>query len=244
MRIRVLVSSALVLLFHAVAWSCSCIYIPTFCETLTFGDGVIDTNYLIVHARAEDKLHDGLRVSIISKLFGATEDASLVIRKGNGADCLVNTDVFAEGKEYVFAFHGKYDGKYNLFYCGVTWLPVENGIATGEITETLKSHPVSRFDEIVECPGLKAGLGRVGVYPNPASTTIKIAIDIDIEQWLNIEMYDMAGRLVLTRMYVTAHSQYPYDLDVRSLAQGIYFLRINYGLGGVAYEDKVCVVTP
>ena len=65
----------------------------------------------------------------------------------------------------------------------------------------------------------------VGIYPNPASNTINIICG-DNATGSQIEIIDATGKLVHTSTVLSGNSSV---VDVSSLAQGIYFVRVNKG---------------
>ena len=94
---------------YTIGIACSCVYIPTFCETITYIHGVIDTGYVIVHARVEDKSSSEMHVRVLTILFGTPNGSVLTIPQGYGADCRQNVEIFDQDSEYIFALYGRSD---------------------------------------------------------------------------------------------------------------------------------------
>jgi hypothetical protein len=68
------------------------------------------------------------------------------------------------------------------------------------------------------------------VFPNPASDRITVTHTLPYKQNTLVNVYDVAGRQV-SRMLIPKDNvaQGSFDLDVRDLKPGIYFLNVNYG---------------
>lgn len=232
--------SLLLVLPPVTGLACTCVYIPTFCQTLTFPNDTISAHYVIVHARAERHTANGLKIRVIDLLYGDETEHEIEIRRGNGANCLVNTDLFTLGKDYIFAFHGKHEGLYSLSYCGVTWLEVANGLVTGAITEEITSIPIHKLDEVMECPGLSPGTGSVAVYPNPVFTSINIDVDLTVEAEIEVSLYDISGKQVWHRDAEVIMPGVPYEVNVSQIPPGTYLL--IYAINGIRETQKIVVV--
>lgn len=78
--------------------------------------------------------------------------------------------------------------------------------------------------ENVEIVGIEefAGIQQIGIYPNPASESVTIQCEgqIDIEQ---INVFDVNGRMVMSE---SATGQI-HRLDISNLQQGIYFVKVQ-----------------
>lgn len=75
------------------------------------------------------------------------------------------------------------------------------------------------------------------VYPNPASTSLKI--DVLSENWsgaTTISVYDMVGRLMLTRSV----ANFPVNISDLGLSNGMYVLNLNSSNGN-AFQTKLVI---
>jgi hypothetical protein len=175
------------------SYACSCAYVPTFCETISFNGGAIDSSYVIVHAKVESKNNDGMSIRILNILFGEPEGTVLHIPQGYGADCRESVDGFDKNSEYIFALLG-YQGDYFLYICGVTWLNVSGNEAVGSIAPGVNRLKISEFTSLNNCGGIGSSLAFIEVTPTLTSTEFEISASQDIDD-LSVRMYDMAGRL-------------------------------------------------
>jgi hypothetical protein len=70
--------------------------------------------------------------------------------------------------------------------------------------------------------------GGVNVYPIPAKDFVNVNYTLNMKSRVKLDVYDVQGRLVKTLMHEEqTNGEHENKLDVSSLKQGIYFLRIN-----------------
>jgi len=192
---NVLISFIILLVTHIHGLSCSCVYIPTFCETITYGNGSIDTNYLIIHARVESKSNTEMKVRVLTVLFGTPNGSVLTIPQGYGADCRESIDGFDQNSEYIFALRGRSEEGYHLSICGVNYLNISGDEIIGDIAPGIKRIRIADFPTVENCGGLGSILSFIDVIPTLTSGDVVVSTTKDIEE-INIAMYDMVGRLV------------------------------------------------
>jgi hypothetical protein len=77
------------------------------------------------------------------------------------------------------------------------------------------------------------GNDKYSVYPNPVSSRLTVTSDMQPLKSSDIAVYDLQGKLyrVNTSRQVSA---YKVELDISSLANGVYMIRVNTGT-----ENKV-----
>jgi len=123
-------------LFLGKTSACDCIFIEDFCQTVTFqNNGEIHDYLNIYHVQVTAQASDGMKVKIFKTFHGEMlTGAEIFITSGNGADCQLITSQFQVGKEMVIAAGKATDTDlWWISECGVSWLPVENGIVSGAI---------------------------------------------------------------------------------------------------------------
>lgn len=86
---------------------------------------------------------------------------------------------------------------------------------TISVTSTLS---VDRFD-----------IGNLAMYPNPSSTEINIRISSFSNDPVTVEIFDLQGRSVLRNKYKDISGAFSESVDVRSIASGIYLLKVKQG---------------
>ena len=76
----------------------------------------------------------------------------------------------------------------------------------------------------------KSGI-EINIFPNPAETSLTLAIESTktSNKPVFIEIYSLASRVVYTKEFQFRHRKFKHDIDISSLKQGIYFLRVRHG---------------
>jgi hypothetical protein len=98
--------------------------------------------------------------------------------------------------------------------------------------------PVEIFSSIEKTPSL---LTIVTLAPNPSNDRVRVDFTLSRESRVDIEAFDVAGRRVLSRPGLAASAGPQAEtIDVRSLAAGVYFLRLK-SIEGVATRKFVVV---
>lgn len=72
-----------------------------------------------------------------------------------------------------------------------------------------------------------AGDNIVSVYPSPATDNLFIASDANINAGLTVKFYNTAGKLVQSNDYLQIYQNSPIEVDISSLDNGVYFMRLN-----------------
>jgi bacillolysin len=67
------------------------------------------------------------------------------------------------------------------------------------------------------------------LYPSPASTELNLVYETTENEAASINLYDMSGRLVLSRIVNAAEGRNIFKIDLPALANGVYFVRIAEG---------------
>ncbi len=78
-----------------------------------------------------------------------------------------------------------------------------------------------------------------GAWPNPATGTLNVAVDLPTSGPLTLSLTDALGRVALTRSAPTSAGPHRETLDVEFLAPGLYLLRAT--AGGRAFSQRVVV---
>ncbi len=161
--LRLVFSIAAFYALMPVVVGCSCVFIPTFCEPITYPSGDIDSMLLIVHGKVEGKTADEMQVRVVDVLFGAVEENILRIPNGDGADCQEFISKFSMGDTYLFALRQFIHGRYHLSTCGVTWLEVRHGMVYGAIAPGVSKITFNAFASLPDCGDLSGDLNRKSV---------------------------------------------------------------------------------
>ena len=85
--------------------------------------------------------------------------------------------------------------------------------------------PVEIFSDVRQTPSLTT---IVSLAPNPAHDQLHLDYTLGHESRVDVEVFDVTGRRVLSRPSVTAAAgPRTESINVRALAAGVYFLRIK-----------------
>lgn len=125
--------------------------------------------------------------------------------------------------------------KAQAFYNGIF------GDAYGEVIylSPQQEANASRKSREEEKPAKKATEAGILVFPNPAGNEVYFAIDPEAAQHLQIELYDIQGRLLVNES--VENTKEFHKLDLANFAEGVYFYRVS---GGTNYlkTGKIVVI--
>lgn len=231
-------------------WACSCIGIPTFCETIS---GTYPPD-LIVQARKIEDVYYGMRISVIQVLMGEEGRKELTVWGDNGGLCRLYTGGFGIGDTLILALSQtdqmgnritvpefppdlEQEDDYHLSGCGVFQLDVRQGMVVGAISAGISSLPYADFIKRLRDQTCKLSVYQpeFNVVPSPTQGTLYIALDPFFRQNANLRITDMQGRRVLDIQEIEEYL----EIDVRSWASGIYYVELDYG--PIDFRKKVWV---
>jgi len=67
------------------------------------------------------------------------------------------------------------------------------------------------------------------VYPNPSNGQIQLRLDASNTEKVQVKIYDLSGRQVFTSVYSDLETKFNKQLNLNSLAKGVYFLKVIKG---------------
>jgi hypothetical protein len=82
------------------------------------------------------------------------------------------------------------------------------------------------------------GNGLIDIYPNPASASIDVEVELPFGEQMSIELFDLSGKS-LGVLYRGTHYKQKYALDLGERAKGVYLLRFSVGTHN--YSKKLVV---
>ena len=100
---------------------------------------------------------------------------------------------------------------------GEMWISTKNGVSTTASTTVATSN-------------LENITIQLQLYPNPTFTTATLEFDLEKNENVQVEIYNVAGQLLLTPFYgkkITGNHQV--EFDVADFSQGLYFCKIRIG---------------
>jgi hypothetical protein len=70
------------------------------------------------------------------------------------------------------------------------------------------------------------------LFPNPANNTVTLNVDLAVEGDLNIEIYDLTGKMIMNQNHNNLYNgSYSFNLNTADLTNGIYLVNINTANG-------------
>lgn len=237
----ILLSIFLFLIGQPLSYACSCIYIPTFCETINYSDSIYHD--LIVLGTVTGFSEDGMDIYVKERLFGQDQRQKIFIKNGNGADCGEHTSQFKRGQNLILALHKAYnpngeDDRYWLSICGINFLKVDNGNVIGPIAPGIVLQSYEDFKKATTCSVFQefnpesVFEPEFKLYPNPANNKIYIDLEESYSEF-QFDLIDLQGRIIYKgiRRELEGDSQVQIDLPSGQLSNGLYFFRINNEFG-------------
>ncbi|MEN8156785.1 MAG: T9SS type A sorting domain-containing protein [Bacteroidota bacterium] len=111
---------------------------------------------------------------------------------------------------------------------GSTYQVTNNGFYRVEVTD---NHGCTASDSVVvtwpvsigETPGLN---GKVKIFPNPATEVLHVALEMEVEQLMRIELYSIVNALIYREDIKQARVAEAH-IDVQDLTPGTYLLRVT-----------------
>ena len=81
-------------------------------------------------------------------------------------------------------------------------------------------------------------LQQVGIFPNPAATTLQVTIPSNNEGACTISVFNKMGVVVLTKETQLTPGQNEFSLDIVTLPADVYLLKVQTGDGNQSWEIK------
>jgi hypothetical protein len=143
MRYLLATLTGLSILFIApIAQACSCAGTDPFVRTLARSSVVVRAKVLDYQWYKGDTKHEqtpvAMTVEVQESYKGTVKSKRLTVWGDNGMQCRPYVMMFPIGTEWVMSLgpdHWTKKGELSLFLCGEYWLPVQNSMVTGRITE-------------------------------------------------------------------------------------------------------------
>ncbi|KAA9338203.1 YHYH protein [Hymenobacter busanensis] len=180
----------------------------------------------------------GPAISTVRPLGYYIEDFEYVAGRGdldshNGRWCV--TPEYPGGTyAYFVTLNRLYEGAYP-YTPGPTYYGLVPAGATGPTSgHATVTEPVTTY---VVTAAFEAAGQQLRVYPNPASTTLTIALEGGLTNTLRASLFNALGQSVGTAADV--HPSVPHQFDLSRLAAGVYFLRVAGP--GTSITEKIIV---
>jgi hypothetical protein len=215
----------------AKSHACSCVYIPTFCETITYGSTGQIPDYVSVYAGTVTAVTDiEVELLVQETYFGEFNTGqTIMLRRGGGLDCVLPLDNFEVGGTFIIA-SDQYDNTWRLSACGISYLKVEDGEVIGPIAPGVSKVSLAEFASTANCGNLNGGNGLdflLKVNPTLTSHEVNITTELSSPLPIQVMVFDAAGRLVHQTKEPAFDEHKTIVLDMEAWAAGVYFVRMN-----------------
>ncbi len=215
--------------------ACSCIAIPSFCETLSFYDfSGKDSTSIIVRAKLEKHHPDRAEIKVLDWLKGPVTDQYLDVLSGDGANCRSFMDQFKKGTEWIFilnpiTYESHTSLKYGLSICGVTFLEVRNNRVKGPITGGVSDLSYPEFLELSECTQFNTQFQDITLLKNPIGQYLNIQFNFAQSAQVQVTGMDVIGRHLWsdTINIPGNNSLWVESFDTSRLPLGIIYVKLS-----------------
>jgi PKD repeat protein len=172
----------------------------------------------------ETLLPDGnYKVEISARIINTgtrkINDFDVIATLGNGSSIVEKYEqVFLPGASMIYSFHANF---YVTSPAQQTFVCVETANPNGETDD------IPENDR--QCEGLAQDVLISDPFPNPTANTLTITMVLPIADQLKIETVNSIGQVVFNHYDAEADKGFhQFDLDMQSLDNGQYYLRITY----------------
>lgn len=180
-------------------WACSCIpnYTPI-CETIT---NARKGPFKICKVQVVQQSEKGISVNILEDLIGKTNQESIFLKRGNGANCGVFTDQYQVGEQLILNLPlNDTTSQYLPFECAYNFsiLKIRGNqfLYPSETYGQFTSYPITDLTHPVQC-GLapeKPNVLELKVYPIPSNRYLNISGAEAINKVEAVVFYNMNGQ--------------------------------------------------
>jgi len=217
--------------FAGIGHACSCVYIPTFCESITYGNnGQINDRLSVYAGTVSTVTESDIEMLVQETYFGEFNTwQTITLRRGFGADCVLNLSNFVVGETYIIA-SSKYENTWQLSGCGISYLKVQDGEVTGPIAPGVSQVSLAEFVSKANCGNLNGGNGPgfpLHVNPTLTSDVVNITTELPAPVPIRVTVFDAAGRLVSQNKENQFDQNKTIVLDTQTWAAGVYFVRME-----------------
>ncbi len=187
---------------------------------------------LMVRAEVRDHEAHGMDVKVLEVLNGSEEKSVLRVWGDPGFMCRLYTHGFKKGDKLVLIlqrienayYENERNGDYLLNGCG-TYVLQENKSITGRITASDKEMTKNRFYSELDNILGKSRPDMAKIYPSPVvDKLLTVSVPALPQSTISVQVVTTAGQTLQTRQLESGKQ---HELDVSTLAQGIYLIRFR-----------------
>ncbi len=181
----------------------------------------------------------------------SSDSVALIIRLENaGSDTIFNTDVYYKvknnptvteqwsgvlppGKHVIYTFKQKFispSGTYQV--CAGPDLTGDTDPMNDEACKHITGK--QKDDVSINEKSGNPDFAIADCYPNPAGELVNIPVELGKPGVLNFELYNITGEKILQRSHILPFGENIIQLNVKDLAQGMYYFKLSSAHGSVA----------
>jgi Secretion system C-terminal sorting domain len=225
---KVWLSLIIIICINQIAFSCSCISIPTFCEVV---QKYAQSNPTVIKATVLSVSNDVAELKVLSVIIG--DESRSVIKCFRHDPFFCGAVPFGNiGETFIYIF-SRIDSittssppnvqvkDYRLPLCQFIKLKVEGDKIIGKITEN-KEQTMSENELLCGLFNTKnENLNKIKIAPNPTENKLFFRC---VEKQINVAVFDIMGKMVFNQSVNTVQN----FINIGDLASGIYIVRMQY----------------
>lgn len=216
-----------------VGVACTCFDPGSFCESIGYVMGLYQKMPTVVHAQVESRNSEGAEFSILQVLGGSGQPGTrFTIGNGNCVSCIVSTDEFEVGGEFLLILGQPLDEPQWLSCCGTFYLPVENGVAKGFVSPDRAEVRLADFPSLMDCGEMYLLQSfDMALQPNLLVNTDLYAHPIDWAAPTNVivRIFNPLGQVLLEKKWPGYDGSGPLPIPTEDLAAGMYYCQFQFG---------------
>lgn len=140
---------------------------------------------------------------------------------GIGSEATINetiTQRIAPGESFVYVVGATITNTSTILFICATATPNASGFEDANLVNN------------TFCVNLENKTTVIKPYPNPSDQSVTIAVILKVQQKVKLSMYDAYGRPVVEEEYNnTSEGLNQYEIDVSTIADGMYLVKLQYG---------------
>lgn len=215
--------------------ACSCVYMGTFCEFITWNSVDIRKDLCIIRGKVLTLESNGIEVQVVDQLGGTAPTGSKIFilsRGGEFNDCNSATGGFKPESDYIFALNiTAISNNYVLSICGESLLSINNNIVEGQIAPGVTSIQYNKLGTANDCiklPFFKQ-VDYFQIYPTLTSYGPSIILENDIVDaiFINWDLYTNLGQLMAESTAQKFEPGVAFTVNMEKHPPGVYILRLR-----------------
>jgi hypothetical protein len=110
-------------------------------------------------------------------------------------------------------------------------ITLQNGLLTVQVEAIILG---ARKEADIETENTKVEVFADKLYPNPASSLVRLQLKDDVQRTSDIQVYDILGKL--NRISIRKINEKMYDINVSALSKGVYYIKVKTSAGFTTFR--------